>query len=524
MKRLMMAALAASAALWTVSLAEAQTLRIGARTSTVIDPHFQWLSTNEAYSMHMFDSLVRRDKNAQSYPGLATSWRMVDPLTWEFKLRQGVKFHDGQEFTAEDVKFSIERVANLPNNPNPYTANTRSIRRITIVDPYTVRFHSDVPDPLLPAPLASVYMVSHKVAKDALPADFRSGKAAVGTGPYKFVSYIPDAELKLVRNEEYWDRKPHWKDVTFRIISNDAARVATLLAGDVDMIDFIPSHDIPNLEKNAKTTVHSGPADRMMYLMLDVGREPTPFATDADGKPLPKNPFKDIRVRKAMSMAMDRDAIVSRVMEGMAAKATQMMPEGFGGFDPSYAGVKYDIEGARKLMAEAGYPNGFGMTVHCSNNRYLNDGKTCQAAGQMLSRIGLKMTVETMPVNVFFPKIAAPKNEFSLILMGWGNSSTGTASGFLAAILHSYDREKSMGHGNRAYFSDPAYDKMAEEALVELDEAKREKLMREAVVYATETFVTIPLHTLYTAVATRKGLKVETRKDEMTIAMAVEPE
>ena len=504
--------------------AHAQTLRIGARTPTVVDPHFQWLSTNEAYSMHMFDTLVIRGNDAQSSPGLASSWRMLDPLTWEFKLRQGIKFHDGQEFTAEDVKFSIERIANLPNNPNPYTANTRSIERIEIIDPYTLRFHSVVPDPLLPAPLGSVFIVSHKAAKDALPADFASGKASIGTGPYRFVSYVPDAELKLVRNEEYWGEKPHWKDVVFRIIPNDASRVATLLAGDVDMIDFIPSHDIPNLKSNPKVAVHTGPSDRLMYLMLDVGREPTPFATDAEGKPLPKNPFKDIRVRKAMSMAIDRDAVVSRVMEGMAAKSTQMMPEGFVGFDPTYAGVKYDIDGAKKLLAEAGYPDGFHTSIHCSNNRYLNDGKTCQAAGQMLSRIGLKMKVETMPVNVYFPKIAVPKSEFSLILMGWGNSSTGTASGFLAAILHSYDPAKRMGHANRAYFSDPAYDAMAEDALVEVDPAKREAKMIAAIRYATETYVTIPLHTLYTALATRKGLRVETRKDEMTIAMAVRPE
>ncbi len=524
MTRRMLMSLIVGAVMSIATLAQAQTLRIGARTPTVIDPHFQWLSTNEAYSMHMFDTLVIRGKDAQSYPGLASSWRMVDPLTWEFKLRQGIKFHDGQEFTATDVKFSIERIANLPNNPNPYTANTRSIARIEILDPYTVRFHSDVPDPLLPAPLGSVFIVSHKAARDAMPADFQSGKASIGTGPYRFVSYVPDAELKLVRNEGYWGDKPHWKDVHFRIIPNDASRVATLLAGDVDMIDFIPSHDIPNLKSNPKVAVHTGPADRLMYLMLDVGREPTPYATDAEGKPLPKNPFKDIRVRKAMSMAIDRDAVVARVMEGMAAKSTQMMPEGFGGFDPSYEGVKYDIDGAKKLLTEAGYPDGFNMTIHCSNNRYLNDGKTCQAAGQMLSRIGLKMKVETMPVNVFFPKISVPKSEYSLILMGWGNSSTGTASGFLAAILHSYDPAKRMGHANRAYFSDPVYDAMAEDALVEIDPAKREQKMKAAIRYATETYVTIPLHTLYTALATRKGLRVETRKDEMTIAMAVHPE
>lgn len=348
---------------------QAQALRIASRATPAVDPHFQWLSTNEAYSRHIFDSLVRRDAESRIEPALAESWRMVDPLTWEFKLRRGVRFHDGSEFTAEDVRFTLDRVANLPNNPNPYTANIRSITRVEVVDPYTVRFHSEAPDPLLHAPLASIYIVSHRAAHGAGPQDFRSGRASVGTGPYRFVSYTPDAELVLQRNDAYWDGRPHWERVVFRIISGDAPRVTALLAGDVDVIDFLPSRDVATLERDARVAVHKGASDRLMYVMLDVGRSPSPFVTDLQGAPLTPNPLMDLRVRRAMAMAMNREALVSQVMDGMAVLANQMMPPGMIGADPAYQGVRYDVAGARALLAEAGFPSGFGLSLHCSNNR-----------------------------------------------------------------------------------------------------------------------------------------------------------
>jgi peptide/nickel transport system substrate-binding protein len=506
-----------------VGSAFAQPLRIATRATPAIDPHYQWVSTNEAYSRHIFDSLVRRDSESRIEPGLAESWRMVDPLIWEFRLRRGVKFHDGSEFTAEDVRFTLDRVNTLPNNPNPYSSNTRSIRRVEIVDPYTIRLHSEAPDPLLHAPLASIYIVSHRAARDAGPQDFRSGRASIGTGPYRFVSYTPDAELVLQRNDDYWDQKPIWDRVVFRIISGDAPRVTALLAGDVDVIDFLPSRDVATLERDARVAVHKGASDRLMYLMLDVGRSPSPFVTDLNGTPLTPNPLMDLRVRRAFAMAMNRDALVSQVMDGMAVPTNQMMPPGMIGYDESFPGLRYDVTAARTLLAEAGFPNGFGLSIHCSNNRYLNDARVCQALGQMLARIGIRTRVETMPLNVFFPRISVPRSEFSAILMGWGNSSTGTAAGFLTALLHSHDTVKRRGHANRAYFSDPRYDAMVEAAVTELDPDRRATLMREAVRYATETYATIPLFVQGTALATRRDLVAETRNDEMTLAMAIRP-
>ena len=523
MLRLARAVVAALLLCTATSAVSAQTLRIASRATPAVDPHFQWLTTNEAYSRHIFDSLVRRDAESRIEPGLAESWTMVDPLTWEFRLRRGVKFHDGSEFTAEDVRFSLERVAGLPNNPNPYTSNIRSIRQVEVIDPYTVRFHSETPDPLLHAPLANIYIVSHRVARDAGPQDFRSGRAAVGTGPYRFVSYTPDAELVLERNEGYWDQKPVWERVVFRIVSGDASRVSALLAGDVDVIDYLPSRDVATLERDQRVAVHKGASDRLMYVMLDVGRSPSPYVTDPEGRPLERNPLMDQRVRRAMAMSINQEALVSNVMDGMGVVTNQMMPPGMIGWDPDFPGVRYDVAGARALLAEAGFPNGFGLGLHCSNNRYLNDARLCQAIGQMFSRIGIRTRVETMPLNVFFPRIAVPRSEFSAILMGWGNSSTGTAAGFLTALMHSHDPAKRRGHANRAYYSDANYDAMVEAAVTELDADRRAALMREAVRYASETYVCIPLLVQGTALATRRNLVAETRNDEMTLAMAVRP-
>ena len=513
----------AAALIASIAAANAADLVIATRAPPAIDPHYQWLGTNEAYSQHMFEALIRKDAKGNWLPGLAASWQQIDDLTWEFKLRKGVKFHDGTEFTAEDVAFTFNRVPNIPNNPNPYTVNIRPVASVETPDPYTARLKLKNPDPLVAGPLSSIFIVSHTAAKDASPSDFQSGKAAIGTGPYKFVSYTPDDRLVLVRNDDYWGGKPAWDKVTFRIISSDASRVAALLAGDVDVIDFVPPGDVKRIEGDSKTAVYKGPSARLMYLALDVGRSPTPYATDADGKPLAKNPMQDLRVRKAMAIAINRDALVSQVMYGVADPANEVVPEGTIGFDPTMPKLNYDPEGAKKLLAEAGYPDGFGLTIHCSNNRYVNDGQVCQAIGQMLSRVGIKMKVETMPLNVFFPKIAAPKNEFSLILLGWDNTSTNTARDFLTTILHTYDAEKRLGQGNRANYSDPKYDLMVEEEAVEPDAAKREAKMRAAIRYITETYVAIPLDVQYTVLAARRDLVVTPRIDEQTLAMEVKP-
>jgi peptide/nickel transport system substrate-binding protein len=501
----------------------AQDLVTGQRTEPSMDPHFLWLTTNVLYNNHIYGSLVTLTDDAKFVPGLALSWKPIQPTVWEFKLRPGVKFHDGSDFTADDVVFTIKRVPNVPNNPNPYTSQVRSIIDVKIIDPLTVHLITDKPNPLLPGELTTIAIVSKKAVENATAADFTSGKAAIGAGPYKFESYVPGDRLVVTRNENYYGTKPHWKKVTFRVMANDAVRVAALRGGDVQVIDFLPPADAIALEKDPNVKVYKGPSDRTIYLVPEVGHEPNTYITDKQGKPLPKNPLRDLRVRQAISKAIDRPAIVARVMGGMAEPASQVVVPAFLGHNKALQVEKYDLEGAKKLLAEAGYPNGFGLTVHCPNDRYVNDGQICQAVGQMLARIGLDMKVDASPRSVFFTRTNPGKRDFALGLVGWGGASAPEATS-LQTLMHTLDRASGMGNLNMGGYSNPDLDRPVDEAISIMDPAKRGEALQKAMALAVKELALIPLHYQVTIVGARKGIVAVPRYDEGFVAMSVRPE
>ena len=304
----------------------AQELKIAvAADVTSMDPHFFNLFPNNNVAEHIFDKLVQMDADSRMIPGIATSWKAIDPTTWEFKLRKGIKFHDGSELTAEDVAYSIDRVANIPNSPGPFVAYTKAIVQKQIVDPYTIRFKTAAQHPLMPNDLSTIYIVSKKVATGLTTEDFNTGKATVGSGRFKFVRYVNGDRVELARNDAYWGEKPPFDKVTFRIIKNEAARVAALLSGDVDAIEQPPIADLPRLKNDPKFTVTSKISHRVIYFNFDHLERSSPFVTGKDGKPLAKNPFRDLRVRKAVSKAINRQAIADRVMEGQATPAGQLV-------------------------------------------------------------------------------------------------------------------------------------------------------------------------------------------------------
>src|SRR3546814_826901 len=237
----------------------------------------------------------------------------------------------------------------------------------------------------------------------------------IGTGPYKFVEWVKGDRIVLEANPDYWGGKPQWDRVEFKPISSGPARVAALLAGDVDVIDVVPTVDIRKLKKNKDVVLSSGVSNRIIYLHMDQQRDKTPFVTTKDGAPLDKNPLKDIRVRRAISKAINREAIVDRVMEGAAIPAGQLLPEGFFGVHPNLPPEKYDPDGAKKLLKQAGYPDGFGLTIHGPNDRYINDAKIAEAVAQMLTRIGIPTTVDTMPKSVYFTPAPALELRFILV-------------------------------------------------------------------------------------------------------------
>src|SRR5258706_13096300 len=282
--------------------ATAQELSIALSTPvTSLDPHFHNLSPNNGMSKHFFDPLVKQDEQQNLRPGLAESWRALDDTTWEFKLRKGVKWHGGSDFTAEDVIATFKRVPNVPNSPSSVAIYTRSIKEATATDKYTLRLRTERPHPLLPNDLTGVQIIAKKVAEGAKTEDFNAGKAIIGTGPYKFVEYVSGDRVVMAVNDRYWGPKPAFAKVRFRMISNSAARVAALLAGDVRMIEGVPTADIEKLAKDARVSLASAVSNPVIYLHMDSGRERnSPFVTDRQGRPLEAHPLRDPRRRKAI--------------------------------------------------------------------------------------------------------------------------------------------------------------------------------------------------------------------------------
>lgn len=512
-------ALAFAAASFTTAAADL-VIGLGADV-TSLDPHVLNAAPNNSIAEHLYDTLVQRDPRQRLQPGLAESWRVVDETTWEFKLRKGVRLHDGSEFTAEDVAYTIGRPATLKGVPGGFTVFTRAIAETVVVDAYTVRFRTTKPYPNLPIDMSLLHMLPKKTAQSATSADFDSGKAAIGAGPYRLVRFVKGDRIELVRHEGYWGPKPAWDRVSFRLLTNDASRVAALLAGEVHVIEVIPPQDFAKVKANKDLAVFTTSSNRMIFFHMDSDRDRTPFAFDKAGKPLEKNPFKDPRVRKAVSKAINRQAIVERVMDGLAIPAGQFVPEGFFGYVPALKAEPYDPDGARKLLAEAGYPDGFAVTLHGPNNRYVNDEQIVQAVATMLARIGIATRVEVLPFSVYTSR--ARKLDFTMALLGWG-VSTGEASYPLGSLIATYNAEKGFGPWNWSRYSNPKMDQILEQALGTVDNAKREKLLQEATEVAIRDQAVVPLHYQVNTWAARKGYAYTPRTDERTYAHAVRPQ
>ena len=501
--------------------AAAQELKIAvAADVTSIDPHFFNLFPNNNIAEHIFDKLVQMDADSRMIPGIATSWKTIDPTTWEFKLRKGVKFHDGSELTAEDVAFSIDRVAQIPNSPGPFVAYTKAIVGKQIVDPYTIRFKTAAPHPLMPNDLSTIYIVSRKVATGASTEDFNTGKATVGSGRFRFVRYANGDRVELARNDAYWGEKAPWEKVTFRIVKNEASRVAALLSGDVDAIEQPPIADLPRVKSDPRFTVSSKISHRVIYFNFDHLDRASPFVTGKDGKPLAKNPLRDLRVRKAISKAINRPAIAERVMEGQATPAGQLVSEKLFGNVPGMKAEAYDPDGAKKLLAEAGYPDGFNLTIHGPSGRYVNDEKIVQAVAQMLTRVGIASKVETAPMGPYSGR--ASKQEFSFHMVGWG-ASTGEASSPLRSLLATFNRDKGLGAVNWGRYSNAKVDYVVEQAIQQVDDENRRAMLQQATKLAMDDLGIMPVHFQYTIWATRKGVAYAPRTDEYTLAFQFRP-
>ena len=506
--RILLPALAATLAL--AGPAAAQDLRIGlAANITSLDPHFHVIGSNSALARNIFDGLVNQDDRQQLTPGLAASWRAVDPNTWEFILRPDARFHDGAPVSAEDVAASLRRIPKVRNSPSSFLPFVRPVTGIQVVDARTIRLTTAEPFPLLPGTISRIAILP-RAAEDAETSDLNSGRGLIGTGPYRFVQHLPGdrVELAAVAADNPWQR------ISFRFVTNNAGRVAALLAGDLDLIEQVPTPDAERLRRDQRITMASAASNRVMYLHPDQDRDRTPFATARDGSPI-ANPFRDVRVRRALSLAINRAALVERVMDGEGSPAGQLVPEGYFGHAPAIPTPAFDLPGARRLLTEAGLPNGFAMTLHATNDRYPNDDKVAQALGQMWTRAGIQTQVVVQPGNVFFTRASA--RDYTLI-MGGAAAETGEASSVLRPLLASFDAARGDGSGNRGRYSNPEFDRLLRQALATVEDAPREALLRQATELAMQEMGVIPVFFLSNTWASRRGITYRPRSDGYTMA------
>ncbi len=499
--------------------AAASGLRIGLSGEvTSLDPHLLAAQPNLTVGRHVFESLTDVDPQTRLIPGLATGWRAIDATTWEFNLRRGVKFHDGSDFTAEDAAFSLQRPLSIKGSPGGFASYVRAIASTTVVDAHTLRIKTRYPYGALPEDINSILIVSKKHALHAGPEDFDSGRAMIGTGPYKFVKYQRGDRLELARNAAWWGKAAPWDSVTLRVIPADPSRTAALLSGELDVIEHVPSADIKNINKNSSLRVMQATSWRTILLHLDQYRAQPPGVTDNSGKPLAKNPFMDLRVRQAMSKAINRSAIAERVMEGLAVPAANIVSPGVFGHNPALKAEAYDPQGAKRLLAEAGYPDGFRVTLAGPNNRYINDEQVLQAVAQLLTRVGIQTRVEAAPMSTYLGRVR--KEETSFALLGWGSFAADLA---LRSLVATPSPDKGWGAWNWGRYSNSGTDALMEQALASVDRDRREALARQANTLAMNDLAFIPLHHQVVSWAMRSGLNYAPRTDEFTFAHQFTP-
>jgi peptide/nickel transport system substrate-binding protein len=497
----------------SMSTAEAKTFRWASQGDVLtMDPHAQNEGLNNAISDHVYEPLINRGKTMALEPCLALSWQQINPTTMRFKLRDKVTFHDGAPFTADDVVFSITRATEKTSN---FTVFIQGIKEAKRVDNLTVDIITTGPTPTLLDQLTEVRIMSrawgnkYNVQK---PQDFKNkeetfaARNANGTGPFVLKAREPDVKTVLVANSNWWGKRDgNVTEVVYTPIKQDATRISALITGEIDLVLDPPVQDLGSLKTNPKLKTLEGNENRTVFLAMDQGRNELLYS-NVKGK----NPFKDVRVRQAVLQSIDVNAIQKTVMRGLSLPSMSMIA-------PQVRGYSKDLEkrpavnvaNAKKLMTEAGYPQGFEITLDCPNNRYINDERICTAIAGMLAKIDIKVKLNSMPRVTYFPKIQ--NSDTSFFLYGWGVPTFDSLY-----TLQSVIRTKTTGgDGEQNYsgYSNPKVDALIEQLKTEADFTKRTAITREALMLHQADVGHIPLHHQIIPWAMRKNVTVVHRPD-----------
>jgi peptide/nickel transport system substrate-binding protein len=477
--------------------ADAKTFRMSVSgDANTMDPHSQNAGNVTLVLRQIYEPLVQRGKTMELQPALAVRWTLMEPTRWRFNLRPDVKFSNGNAFDADDVVFSIQRSLHEFSN---YGIFTDTIAQALKIDALTVDIITKVPDPVLIDKLTQVYMMDKEwsEANNATrPQNVRgredsfTGRNTMGTGPFVQRSREPDVRTVMVQNPTWWNnaaREGNVTELVFQPIASAATRTAALRSGEIDFVLDPPVQDIAQLGAAPGLKIVSGPEVRTIFIAFDTSRDELLYASVKG-----RNPFKDVRVRLAMYHAMNIEAIHTRVMRGQSVNTGALYPETVTGYTKTWdKRYPFNVAEARKLMREAGYPDGFEITFDCPNNRYINDEAICQALVAMWAQIGIKANLNAMPLATYFPKVQ--RDDSSLYLLGWG-VPTLDALYSLQSLIRTRDGQPGNGIWNHGRFSDPDFDRVIDAVKLETNVAARNKLIDEFNKLYHERVPHLPLH------------------------------
>lgn len=484
-----------------------------------LDPY----TLNETFTLgalgNVMEALTKRDQDLKIIPGLAEKWEIVDPLKWRFHLRKGVKFHDGSDFTADDVIFSLERLRSPDSQlKSRVPADVEAVK----VDDHTVDFVMKTPNPILHAEWDTWYIFSKKWSIENGATNAQSPKAtslspfalkANGTGPFMIASHEPGVKTVFKPNPNYWGKTNHnFTEVIFQTIKADATRVAALLSGEIDMMDPVPLQDIDRVNASANARVLTGPEVRTIFLNMDQARDELLYS-DVKGK----NPFKDVRVRKAFYQAIDMEAIKTRVMRGMSTPSALLISPLLYARSGEFKRHPYDPAAAKKLLADAGYPQGFEVRMDCPNDRYVADEAICQAIGTMLARVDIKVQVLAEPKAKYFARAGTLGGyDHSFAMLGWTPGS-GDALNVLANLAACRDMKGNGGINNLGGYCNKEVDALTAKILVETDTTKRDDLIAQAFRIVHEEVGVLPIHQQALAWGVSKKVEMAQRADNQIL-------
>ncbi|WP_373086519.1 ABC transporter substrate-binding protein [Sneathiella sp.] len=506
------------AALAVASPVKAETFKYAFQGNlSSLDPH----SLNESFLLgtlgNVYEGLVLYDPDLKIIPGLAESWKLLTPTTWEFKLRKGVKFHDGQDFNADDVIFSWQRAGSEGSDQK---VRSGQIKNITKVDDYTIVVETPAPNPILVQDMPYLFIMDkewseeHNTTTSTSAAGDNAGNYANlhanGTGPFRIESHQPDVKTVLVRNENYWKDIPsNVTEVDFTPIKEAPTRVAALISGELDMVYPVPVQDWSRLEKADGVSALTGPEARTIFIGFDQGRDELLYSNIKG-----KNPFKDQRVRAAFVHAINLDAIKEKIMRGAATPTGLLAAPQINGFVESLnTPYAYDPEKSKALLAEAGYPDGFEVTLDCPNNRYVNDEKICQAVTSMLAKVGVKVDLLAQPKSKYFGKVLATSGyDTSFYLLGWTPGSMDVEN-VLSSLIVCQDPENKRGMFNLGNYCNPKVDELTAAIGSETDQVKRNAMIKEAFTIVKDEVGYMPIHQQPLSWGVSDRVKVNQRAD-----------